>query len=112
VMESETHLIANKGAYQDAWKREKIDTLALMLNAAINAQSHVGLMLNVQKADLAAAIAVLPAINSPTVSSLSDAGWHAVNTILPEDLVRTVIPKLKSAGATGIVEYPLNKVVL
>jgi ATP phosphoribosyltransferase len=112
VMESETRLIANKAAYQDAWKREKIDTLALMLNAAINAQSHVGLMLNVQKADLAAVIAVLPAINSPTVSSLSDAGWHAVNTILPDHLVRTVVPKLKSAGATGIVEYPLNKVVL
>ena len=112
VMESETHLIANKAAYQNAWKRDKIDTLALMLNAAINAQSHVGLMLNVQKANLAAVIAVLPALNSPTVSSLSDAGWHAVNTILPEELVRTVVPKLKLAGATGIVEYPLNKVVL
>jgi ATP phosphoribosyltransferase len=112
VMESETHLIANRTAYQDAWKREKIDTLALMLNAAINAQSHVGLMLNVEQANLAAVIAVLPALNSPTVSSLSGAGWHAVNTILPEELVRTVVPKLKSAGATGIVEYPLNKVVL
>jgi ATP phosphoribosyltransferase len=112
VMESETHLIANTYAYADDWKREKIDTLALMLNAAINAQSHVGLMLNVQQANLAAAIAVLPAINSPTVSSLSDAGWQAVNTILPEELVRSVIPKLKAAGATGIVEYPLNKVVL
>jgi ATP phosphoribosyltransferase len=112
VMESETHLIANKTAYRDAWKREKIETLALMLNAAINAQSHVGLMLNVQQTDLAAVIAVLPAINSPTVSSLSEEGWRAVNTILPEHLVRTVVPKLKSAGATGIVEYPLNKVVL
>jgi ATP phosphoribosyltransferase len=112
VMESETHLIANRTAYQDAWKREKIDTLALMLNAAINAQSHVGLMLNVEQANLAGVIAVLPALNSPTVSSLSGAGWHAVNTILPEELVRTVVPKLKSAGATGIVEYPLNKVVL
>jgi ATP phosphoribosyltransferase len=69
-------------------------------------------MRNVQKNNLAAVIAVLPAINSPTVSSLSDAGWHAVNTILPDDLVRTVVPRLKSAGATGIVEYPLNKVVL
>ncbi len=112
VMESETHLIANRTAYQEQWKREKIDTLALMLNAAINAQSHVGLMLNVRQADLAAVVAVLPALNSPTVSSLSDAGWHAVNTILPEELVRSVVPKLKSAGATGIVEYPLNKVVL
>jgi len=112
VMESETHLIANKTAYQDVRKREKIDTLALMLNAAINAQSHVGLMLNVQRANLAAVISVLPALNSPTVSSLSDEGWHAVNTILAEELVRSVVPKLKSAGATGIVEYPLNKVVL
>jgi ATP phosphoribosyltransferase len=112
VMESETHLVANKAAYQNAWKRDKIDTLALMLNAAINAQSHVGLMLNVQKTNLAGVIAVLPALNSPTVSSLSDEGWHAVNTILPEELVRTVVPKLKLAGATGIVEYPLNKVVL
>jgi ATP phosphoribosyltransferase len=69
-------------------------------------------MLNVEQANLAAVIAVLPALNSPTVSSLSDAGWHAVNTILPEELVRSVVPKLKSAGGTGIVEYPLNKVVL
>jgi ATP phosphoribosyltransferase len=112
VMESETRLIANKSAYAESWKREKIDTLALMLNAAIAAQGHVGLMLNVQQANLAAVIAVLPALNSPTISTLSDAGWVAVNTILQEDLVRKVIPRLKAAGATGIVEYPLNKVVL
>jgi len=112
VMESETHLIANKAAYSEPWKREKIDTLALMLNAAIAAQGHVGLMLNVQQTSLAAVISVLPALNSPTVSTLSDAGWVAVNTILQEELVRKVIPKLKAAGATGIVEYPLNKVVL
>jgi len=112
VMESETHLIANKAAYAEPWKREKVDTLALMLNAAIAAQGHVGLMLNVQQANLAGVISVLPALNSPTVSTLSDAGWLAVNTILQEELVRIVIPKLKAAGATGIVEYPLNKVVL
>jgi ATP phosphoribosyltransferase len=112
VMESETHLIANKTAYAEPWKREKIDTLALMLNAAIAAQSHVGLMLNVRQANLPAVLSVLPALNSPTVSTLSDAGWAAVNTILHEELVRKVIPKLKAAGATGIVEYPLNKVVL
>jgi ATP phosphoribosyltransferase len=112
VMESETRLIANNKAYADPWKREKIDTLALMLNAAIAAQGHVGLMLNVQQANLPAVISVLPALNSPTVSTLSDAGWLAVNTILQEELVRKVIPKLKAAGATGIVEYPLNKVVL
>jgi len=112
VMESETHLITNKAAYQEPWKRDKIDTLALMLNAAINAQSHVGLMLNVKQTDLAAVVAVLPALNSPTISALSDPAWAAVNTILPEESVRSVIPRLKAAGATGIVEYPLNKVVL
>jgi ATP phosphoribosyltransferase len=112
VMESETHLIANKSAYAEPWKREKIDTLALMLNAAIAAQGHVGLMLNVRQANLSEVLSVLPSLNSPTVSTLSDAGWAAVNTILQEELVRKVIPKLKAAGATGIVEYPLNKVVL
>jgi ATP phosphoribosyltransferase len=112
VMESETHLIANAGAYGDPWKRQKIDTLALMLNAAISAQGRVGLMLNVQKQDLPAILAVLPALNSPTVSELSDPGWVAVNTILEESVVRDVIPRLKAARATGIVEYPLNKVVL
>jgi ATP phosphoribosyltransferase len=112
VMESEAHLIANAGAYGDPWKRQKIDTLALMLNAAISAQGRVGLMLNVQKQDLPAILAVLPALNSPTVSELSDPGWVAVNTILEESVVRDVIPRLKAARATGIVEYPLNKVVL
>ncbi len=112
VMESETHLIANQKAYQDAWKKEKIDSLALMLKAAISAQGQVGLMLNAQKSSLDRILAVLPALNSPTISALSDAEWVAVNTILEEELVREVIPKLKAAGATGIVEYPLSKVVL
>jgi len=112
VMESETHLIANRGAYADAWKRHKIDSLALMLRGAIDAQGQVGLMLNVEKVNLAAVLGVLPALNSPTISELSDAQWVAVNTILEEGTVREVIPKLKAAKATGIVEYPLNKVVL
>ncbi len=112
VMESETHLIANRSAYGDPWKRQKIDNLALMLNGAIAAQGRVGLMLNVAKTNLEQVLAVLPALNSPTVSTLSDTGWMAVNTILEENVVRDVIPKLKSAGATGIVEYPLNKIVL
>ena len=112
VMESETHLIANRNAYKDAWKRRKIETLALMLNAAISAQGRVGLMLNVEKKNLAAVLAVLPALNSPTVSELSDPAWVALNTILEEGVVRDVIPQLKAANATGIVEYPLNKVVL
>jgi ATP phosphoribosyltransferase len=112
VMTSETHLIANPSSYDDPWKRQKIDNLALMLQGAIAAQGQVGLMLNVQKTDLAAVLSVLPALNSPTVSALSDPSWVAVNTILEESVVRDVIPKLKAANATGIVEYPLSKVVL
>lgn len=112
VMASETHLIANPTSYNDPWKKEKIDNLALMLQGAIAAQGQVGLMLNVQKSNLAAVLSVLPALNSPTVSALSDPSWVAVNTILEETVVRDVIPKLKAANATGIVEYPLSKVVL
>ncbi len=112
VMESETHLIAGKPALADPWKREKINQIALMLRGAIDAQSQVGLMLNVKNADLAAVIAVLPALNSPTISQLSNSDWVAVNTIVEERIARDVIPKLKAANATGIVEYPLNKVVL
>jgi ATP phosphoribosyltransferase len=112
VMESETHLIANKTALEDKWKREKIDQIAVMLRGAIDAQSQVGLMLNVKREDLQAVLAVLPALNSPTVSQLSNSEWVAVNTIVEERVARDVIPKLKAARATGIVEYPLNKVVL
>ena len=112
VMESETRLIANRAACGDPWKKQKIDNLALMLRGAIDAQDRVGLMLNVEKANLAEVLGVLPALNSPTVSELSDSKWVAVNTILEESTVREVIPKLKAARATGIVEYPLNKVVL
>ncbi|HEV2279496.1 MAG TPA: ATP phosphoribosyltransferase [Acidobacteriaceae bacterium] len=112
VMESETHLIANRTAYADAWKKHKIDSLAMMLRGAIDAQGQVGLMLNVEKSNLQAVLGVLPALNSPTISELSDAKWVAVNTILEESVVREVIPRLKAAKATGIVEYPLNKVVL
>ena len=112
LMESETQLIANKEAYKDEWKRAKINNISLMLNAAIAAQGRVGLMLNARKVDLREILAVLPALNSPTVSQLSDAEWVALNTILEEAEVREVIPKLKAVGATGIVEYPLSKVVL
>ncbi|HXE30579.1 MAG TPA: ATP phosphoribosyltransferase [Terriglobales bacterium] len=112
VMESETHLIANPAALSDPWKERKIANLALMLMGAISAQGQVGLMLNVEQARLDAILAVLPALNAPTVSALSDARWVAVNTILDEGAVREVIPRLKAAGAAGIVEYPLNKVVL
>jgi ATP phosphoribosyltransferase len=112
VMESETHLIASQAAAGDPWKRQKIESIALMLRAAIDAQSQVGLMLNVQRQHLQKVIEVLPALNSPTISQLSDPDWVAVNTILEEASVREVVPRLKAAGATGIVEYPLNKVVL
>lgn len=112
VMESETHLIANCAAYDDAWKKQKIDSLAMMLKAAIDAQGQVGLMLNAKKASLPTILSILPALNAPTVSELSDTEWVALNTILEEGVVREVVPKLKAAGATGIVEYPLNKVVL
>jgi len=112
VMESETHLIASQAALADAWKREKIESIALMLRGAIDAQSQVGLMLNVKKTDLDKVLAVMPALNSPTISHLSDPEWVAVNTIVEEGVAREVIPRLKAARATGIVEYPLNKVVL
>jgi ATP phosphoribosyltransferase len=112
VMESETRLIASKAAAADPWKRAKIEQLALMLRAAIDAQSQVGLMLNIQRQHLQKVIEVLPALNSPTISELSNPAYVAVNTILEESTVREVIPRLKAAGATGIVEYPLNKVVL
>jgi ATP phosphoribosyltransferase len=112
VMESETHLIANPKSYEDPWKKEKLDNIALMLRGAIAAQGQVGLMMNVKKNDLANVLSVLPALTSPTVSALSDPSWVAVNTILEESVVRDVLPRLKAANATGIVEYPLNKVVL
>ena len=112
LMESETQLIANKTGYTDEWKRRKIDNIALMLNAAIAAQGRVGLMMNARKADLDSILAQLPALNSPTISHLSNQEWVALNTILDETVVRDVIPRLKAAGATGIVEYPLSKVVL
>jgi ATP phosphoribosyltransferase len=112
VLESTTQLIANPAAAADPWKRAKIDSLALLLQAAIEAHGRVGLMLNVERPGLSGVIALLPALQRPTVSPLSDPGWVAVNTIVDERAVRDLIPRLKHAGAQGIVEYPLNKVVL
>jgi ATP phosphoribosyltransferase len=112
LMESNTQLVANPPAMNDPWKREKLETIALLLKAAIEAQSRVGLMLNVKRTDLDQVIAQLPALQRPTVSALSDPEWVAVNTIVEEKTVRTLIPKLKTAGGQGIVEYPLNKIVL
>jgi ATP phosphoribosyltransferase len=112
LMESETQLIANRSAWADDWKRAKIQTLSMMLNGAMDAEVQVGLMLNVRKSNLDAVLGVLPALNSPTISQLRDEQWVALNTILEQAVVRDVIPKLKAAGGTGIVEYPLSKVVL
>jgi len=112
LMESNTQLIANQAALADAWKRTKIENLSLLLKAAIEAQGRVGIMLNVRKADLAKILALLPALQRPTVSSLSDEEWVAVNTIIEERTVRDLIPKVKAAGGQGIVEYPLNKIVV
>jgi ATP phosphoribosyltransferase len=112
VMESETHLIVAKATLADEWKLAKVNQLALMLRGAIDAQSQVGLMLNVKREDLETVLSVMPALNSPTISHLSDPAWVAVNTIVEERVARDVIPRLKAARATGIVEYPLNKVVL
>ena len=112
VMESNTQLIANRRALADEAKREKIENLALLLRAAIEAQGRVGLMLNVTRADLQGVLSLLPALQRPTVSPLSEDDWVAVNTIIEERTVRELIPRLKAARAQGIVEYPLNKIVL
>jgi ATP phosphoribosyltransferase len=112
VLESRTVFIANRGSFADAWKSEKISNLVLLLSGAIAAYTKVGIMLNVRKENLAAVLGVLPALKNPTVSTLSDPEWIAVNTIVDENIVRTIIPRLKAAGAQGIVEYPLNKIVL
>jgi ATP phosphoribosyltransferase len=112
VLESNTQLIANKQSWQDEWKRHKLGDIRMLLEGAINALGKVGLMLNVAKGDLARVLSVLPALKTPTVSHLSDENWLAVNTILDESTVRVIIPKLKKAGAQGIVEYPLNKIVM
>ncbi len=112
LLESNTQVIANQKAWADGCKRQKIENLALMLRGAMDAQGRVGLMLNVRRADLDTVISVLPALNSPTVATLSDPDWVAVNTIIEESLAWQLIPRLKAANATGIVEYPLNKVVL
>ena len=112
LMESNTQLIANKPALADRWKKEKLGNIALLLNAAIAAQGKVGLMLNVKRADVDRILAILPALQRPTISSLSDEQWVAVNTIIEERTVRDLMPKLKAAGGQGIVEYPLNKIVV
>jgi len=111
VLQSTTRLIANHQSYTTPWKKRKIDDLALMLQGAMAAEGKVGLMMNVPREKLNRVVALLPALQKPTVSSLADENWVAVNTVLDETVVRQIIPRLKAAGARGIVEYPLNKVI-
>ena len=112
VLESRTVFIANTSAVKDAWKREKISNIVLLLQGAISAYNKVGIMLNVRRQYLDGVLQALPALKNPTISTLSDPDWVAINTIVDEDVVRHLIPKLKAAQAQGIVEYPLNKIVL
>jgi ATP phosphoribosyltransferase len=111
LLESAPWFIANRGAWKNGWKRQKIVNMVLLLEGAIKAYSRVGLLINVRRDDLKEVLGTLPALRHPTVSQLSDPDWLAINTIVEEAIVRQLIPKLKSAGAEGIVEYPLNKVV-
>src|SRR5262249_22183464 len=103
--------IANLDAWKDSFKRRKIETLALLLKGALDAETKVGLKMNISRKDLAALLKALPALRNPTISNLSLEGWVAVETIIDEHVVRELIPALKAAGAEGIIEYPLNKVV-
>ena len=112
VMESNTQLIANTTSYADDWKKRKLADIKMLLEGAIAAMGKVGLLLNVEKQNLPAVLGVLPALKKPTISQLSDEQWVALNTILDESTVRSIIPRLKEAGAQGIVEYPLNKIVM
>jgi ATP phosphoribosyltransferase len=111
LLQSTTRFISNQAAYADPWKKQKMDDLILMLQGAMAAEGKVGLMMNVRRADLPAVLKILPALQTPTVSSLSDPDWVDVNTILDESVVRHIAPQLKQAGARGIVEYTINKII-
>ena len=111
LLVSTPRLIANHAAWKNQWKRQKIETLALLLRGALEAEAKVGLKMNIAQKDLPKLLASLPALRNPTISSLSQSGWVAVETIIDEHIVRELLPRLKAAGAEGIIEYPLNKVV-
>ena len=111
VMQSTTRFVANKSAYRDTWKKAKLDNIALMLQSCLAAEGKVGLMMNVAREHIDTILELLPALQKPTVSSLSDPDWVDINTIVEEHVVRAIVPQLKSAGATGIVEYPINKII-
>jgi ATP phosphoribosyltransferase len=112
ILESETVVIANKIAFKDKWKKTKIENIVMLLKAALLADGKVGLKMNVPKAKLKIVTGILPSLHTPTISSLSDGEWVAIEVILDEQIVRDIIPSLRRAGAQGIVEYPLNKVIL
>jgi ATP phosphoribosyltransferase len=111
LLESTTRLIAHKPAWEDEWKRRKMENIALLLQSALDAEALVGLKMNVPRANLSQVIGILPALRNPTISPLADDNWVAMETIIPEKTVRDIIPELKRAGAQGLVEYPLNKVI-
>ncbi len=111
ICESTTQFIANKDSYKDAWKKKKMEEIAVLLRGAIAAEAKVGLKMNVRKNDLRRVIGILPALKKPTVSALSEDGWCAIETVIDEKIVRVIVPQLKRAGAEGIIEYPLNKVI-
>lgn len=111
LLTSTPRLIVNNDSWKNAWKRRKIETLAMLLKGALEAEAKVGLKMNIAHSRLAALLAQLPALRNPTISNLSQEGWVAVETIIDEHVVRDIIPQLKDAGAEGIIEYPLNKVV-
>jgi ATP phosphoribosyltransferase len=111
LLQTNTQLIANRDSYQDAWKREKIGQISLLLQGALRAEGMVGLKMNVSANDLKSVIEILPSITAPTVSNLFQNDWFSVETIISEKIVRELIPKLQKRGAVGIIEYPLNKVI-
>jgi ATP phosphoribosyltransferase len=111
LLQSTTRFICNHAASVDSWKRQKMDDLILMIQGAMAAEGKVGLMMNVRQAELKAVVKILPALQTPTISSLADSEWVAVNTIIDENTVRHIVPQLKQAGARGIVEYPLSKII-
>ena len=111
LMESNTQFIANKDSWQDPWKREKIENIALLLQGTLNADRIVGLKMNVPENKLQSIVALLPSLNAPTIANLYQTDWYSVETVVTEDVVRELVPKLNKSGAEGIIEYPLNKVI-
>ena len=111
ICESTTLVVANKASWKNQWKRQKIESIALLLKGALAAEEKVGLKMNVEEKNLKKVISILPAMKKPTISKLSQKGWRAIETIVEETIVRNIIPKLKKQGAQGIIEYPLNKVI-